>query len=475
MKRALQAALLPLLVGCAPAREQTLPPSDVEVPVAPAASASPPEKQPVQIAEPRLAPSAIFVPSPEKVFTRRARVDRVGNVRLLPDVPPAIENKEAVVVTYPLEPIVLESGPERVRILHTEYTFHLAAYLDTKDLREVPVREVELALTVGGEPVDARVVLSPGSPVSWTGERPGERRARVNDRGVDVSGWMKKADVGRVFGPSDRGTLESSHYVERRTTLHLSSRGAEFAVIDAAADHHVRMLATGDPRDGRQKVTVQEKRFLVEGWIDAKLLVPEKNNYGYGTGRGHGSSGGRPVYLPAGTTLHATPGGEQIGLLIKEARMLDRSEHRDGHGRVGVRMHPWGTLDAWAPDDAFEKARLNAEAEKKRNARFSVVRATVTGGFDDPQFRIELERREILGCVEKVEAAGTSLSGELRLTTLLDKDGSPEKLTLGGPLAKNRALAECVQKEVTIHMSPDEQRPRPGTLDATVRIAPKAK
>ncbi|NUO49995.1 MAG: hypothetical protein HOV80_14160 [Polyangiaceae bacterium] len=408
----------------------------------------------------------------EKVFPRRAIIVRHGKARFAPRAEPVLDPKAAS-EEGPVEMVALESGPDLVRVLYTWDELRLALYLEAQDLREVPVREVALDIALSDEPVDARLVLLPGAEIDFAGTRAGERKARLRRPGIDVGGWIKEGDIGRVFVPVEREPLPDTHSIRGATQVHTSPTGPAFGTLDSTV-WRLRARVIGDVKNGRRKIAMRGPRFLIEGWVADSELVEEAAGFGGSGGRGYGWGGSNRIWLPAGAALFAGADGGQIGVVRKQSVMADRGERRNGRGRVGAHIPPWGWVDVWADEASFAEGKRKQEELSRRRARYKVVRATVTAGFSDPKPQLEAQHEDVLGCVDAVEKQGAEITGELRLVKLVNADGWSQKMTFSGPLSKNDALIACLQKELGFGIGPNK-RSRPGTLDATIEIGKKPK
>lgn len=374
-------------------------------------------------------------------------------------------------ITTPLEHVVLESGPDYIRVLHEARGARLALYAEAEDFREVPIRMVEAAIAEPGSEVDARLVLQPGVLVDWVGDRAGERRARARERDlIDVSGWVRGSDIGRVYTPVAFTRPATTHHLARRVDVHTSERGLPFGTIDAGPDDWVRVQSLGEPRSGRRKVAAFGQRFFVEGWVDERALVADSSQSGRLGGSHSGWGGGPVVYLPPGAALYASHDAEQVGLTTAEVRVRDWSERRAGRRRVSVYTWGWGFIQVWAADEAIERGSREHEASEKRLARVTVKRVSATGGFSDAESTVDYERREIAECIEKVEKDGATVRGQLQLRILVDREGAQESLKVSGAASKDPSFAQCLEAELRIWLTPNELRPRPGTLEATIEI-----
>ncbi len=461
-----------LVAGCAAAEK---PERKVDVELTPASPQSATALEPPRqvLAEPPLPSSAIFVPDPEKAFPRRAIIARYGKARFSPGAEPVIDPK-APIDDDEVEMVVLESGPELIRVLYSWSDIRLALYLEAGDLREVPVREVALDIALSDAPVDARLVLFPGAEVDFSGKRAGERRVRVHPErtGIDASGWIKDTDVGRVFVPVEDDAPATPLSIRTATQLHTSATGPAFGSI--APEQPLGVRALGDAKNGRRKIAIAGKRFLVEGWVAESAVHEAGVLTGGSGGKGYGWGGSNAVWLPAGAALFSAADGPQIGIVRRQTVMDDRADRRDGRRRVGAHVPPWGWVDVWAEDASFAEAIRQEKEKRQRRARYKILRATVTSGFKDPRPQLQAKDEDTLGCVEALEKNGSDIAGELRIVMLADKAGWPEKTTFSGPLSKNDALVACVTKALNFGLGPNA-RSRPGTLDATIEIGKKPK
>lgn len=420
--------------------------------------------------EPKLAASAVFVDDAEKVFPRRTRLARHGSVRFAPTGPPILRGSEQEPRDDEL--VVLESSGDLVRVLVTARGGRLALYLESEDLKELPSRVARLSLTSATTPVDAKAELYPGALVTWTERRSGARRALLADRDVEVAGWIEEDAIGRVYTPVPVPEVRTTHRVERRVDLCWSAEGACFGKLDASPDGPIHVRASSEARAGRRKIAVTRGRLLAEGWVSEDALIADDGQLGRLGGSHHSRPGGPVVHLPAGTQLFSGSTGEQVGQLLAETVLADRRQHEQGRGRVGFLTSGWGLIDVWAPDEAFERGKREREQWQRRMDRISFSGLTSTGGFDRPQWSIELEQRELLSCVEAAEKDGSSLAGVLRVEVLLDAEGAQESLKLSGPLSKRATFVKCLNDQLRVWASPNELRPRPGSIGVTVEIAP---
>lgn len=179
--------------------------------------------------------------------------------------------------------------------------------------------------------------------------------------------------------------------------------------------------------------------------------------------------------LKAGTKLHASADGEQVGVLTADVTVSGGS-FGGPWNEVGVHFPPWDFVRVWVDAAATQAARDEKKAQERRRARVTVTKAQASAGYEDPRRHFELTREEVAACIEAAEAQGKTLAGEITVIVTLT-GAKVDKSVASGPLVtKNKALKECLEKEVRPpgrHV-PGGPAPKAGKLEVTYKIdAPK--
>jgi hypothetical protein len=425
--------------------------------------------------DPVLKPEAIFVAEPAKTFTRRAAFARAPNFRFKKGAKEASGQVPEDLEPFPYEEIVLENGPQAIRLLLDALSVRLAVYVDAKDALELPTREIELRIEGVTGAKDGLVVLRPGAPITASASAASERRVKLMTSGVELSGWLPADALGRVFTPADGKESTPTHAIERRVEVLTGPKGTTLAVVRGEEDDPQPVQVAGEVRDGFQRIVIDEPRFRIEGWVPTSSLSEWRGLGGFGTGHGGGWGGTSMLRLKAGTKLHASADGEQVGVLTADVTVSGGS-FGGPWNEVGVHFPPWDFVRVWVDAAATQAARDEKKAQERRRARVTVAKAQASAGYEDPRRHFELTREEVAECIEAAEAQGKPLAGEITVIVTLTGIKVDKSVASGPLVTKNKALKECVEKEVRPpgrHV-PGGPAPKGGKLEVTYKIdAPK--
>lgn len=297
-----------------------------------------------------LEPSQIFVADPERAFPRRAILARAGALSFEAGGPVAVAATDAL-VDFVHEVVVVERSARGARLLLEGDSIRVAAYIAAADLREVPVETVDLRPDRGPAWRDGRVRLSPGASVLVGPERGDLRRVELSRGPVEASGLVPASAIGRVFTPVDRGPGHETNVVIEDETSILDAPGG---VVIARATGAIAVRAHGDVRGGHRRVTIEDDRYAIDGWIaqgDQGPLDLMWGAEGGGTGEGVIPSDHRRI--AAGTPLHAGPSGARIGVAVSDFWVPRACERQGIWCPLERSLFPWGDVTVWVNDAAL--------------------------------------------------------------------------------------------------------------------------
>lgn len=474
-----RSALLPLLLASTSLGCPSAPPlTSLEAPpitVAPAttttARAQPPP--PPRVPEdPVLSPAAIFVAEPHKAFPRRAVLVGAPELRLSKTSEDLATERSDEKEPSSHEETVLESGPDKLRLLLEGAGVRLAAYVEARAALELPVRDV--VLRVEGVTGGGQVLLRPGAPIEAAPSSASERRVRLVTPTLEASGWLPADALARVFTPADAAEAPATHLIEQKVEVKASPGGPTLAIVRGSQDDEQEVREVGELRDGFRKIVIEAPRYRVEGWVAEGSVKPIAGALsGFGTGFGGGWGGTSSLAMPAGTGLFGSDDGDQVGVLLRDERvnmhMLDKSREKGS-----VYVPPWGFVDVWLDSADVRLARDAERAKTKLRARVTLSSSKASPGYADPKPQFELARWEVADCIAAAEQRGKPRSGELKVVVTLS-GYKPEKSVVSGPaVGKDKALRECLEKELAPRgrSQAGGSAPSGGTLEATFKIAP---
>ncbi len=457
--------------GCV---ERSLPgaPPRPTVDLAPPATSSSVSAAPaVPDPEPVLEPGAIFVQSPRQAFPRRALLTHKGPLQFSHGGAAAgPDEREALV--EPTELVVLEDGPDHVRVLATSEASELAVYVPVRDLAVTTKEVAELELAVAG-PIDARVVLLPGAPLE-VDTTPGlVRKASLRDPRIELHGTLPMRAVGRVFVPAERETPSPTHSVDSPASVLASPRGVVVAQLKPTElDWLVVRLLEG-PIDGHCKIALHEERFSLEGWVPEGALMPgdaRPTHLGGISGWGSSSS----FELPGGTILYGGPEAPQVGRLLTAHTVSGAAGLRDKRAPINLYLKPWGFIQVWidksVAETAWEKRRM-----RQRDARHVVFDRVVTQSFADATDQLAQQAEDLASCARGELGPNEPLpDGSFDVLIRLLPSGQPERATVSrvtGGLLEVANFRSCAEQALLVRAKPlDGKKALSGSIRATVRL-----
>jgi hypothetical protein len=312
-----------------------------------------------------------------------AHVSAFGKVWLVLDGEPKDGGGVQLAHLDEVWPVIAEAG-DRVQIVSSEDNLHLALWVSRVDL----ATSISEDIIVAGRPVEARAIdpepdapfaiLRGGARVAVTARARAEDATEVRFRQeVELAGWVPAPAVGEVFRV-DRSPPAADHVARPPATivdgtlLYAAPDTTSRALVRARAQLPVR--ATGKRERGWTEVLLDTPHVRVRGWAQPGAITdgPAGSTGSTGRGSGAGSSGRRPMEVPAGTCIYAAIENEVIGVASSTQTRLVLQGAYAGWWNVLV-SSSWGLHEVYVHDITggrdVSTARLESCAEPAGDAR----------------------------------------------------------------------------------------------------------
>lgn len=170
-----------------------------------------------------------------------------------------------------------------------------------------------------------RARLRPGvSPELQPAGGDGWRAARFNTSDLEIAGVVRADRVGHAYHDTS-GYLDGGDAELRGDAKLLGSPGGAVLATLHALEPWRSARVLGAAVRGHVRVKLTESDVQVEGWVPADQVrkVPESGTGGsWASGHGSGFTGRRPgprIRLAKGTLLRVAPGGEIVGVIMKDS------------------------------------------------------------------------------------------------------------------------------------------------------------
>jgi hypothetical protein len=253
----------------------------------------------------------------------------------------------------PVEYVVIDPGIPP-RIVAEERGIRFLLHVAPDDLRRVPTRKVALLPTpASAVPYDAAAVgveLLPGAAVRVLSRQGTWAELMLDDPALEARGWVPDDALGFVYVPVPATTPTGNVAVHAGAAVLDRPRGTAIARATRSV-----LAATGPARDGFVPVEIERpvtgrptelclraRGFVAAGDLrtDAMEEVEVQGDVFERSGSPHQRS------IAAGVRLHATLGGELVGITLPDARAYEVS--RNGPWLELTFDTAWGELTVWA-------------------------------------------------------------------------------------------------------------------------------
>jgi len=365
---------------------------------------------------------------------------------------------------------VLEKGTSLLRVsLVGQRAVRLAAYLEAADFFDVVTIGTTLLLADGTAPKRAKLEAKPGMIVTDKTVKGDRRITAFDDRYVWMDVSVPVATIGKVFTPQAAPALR--HAIVAADEPLLDGPGGPKIGTVAHTDAPVEKL--GEPEGAYVKIAIGGPTVRVEAWVrsakvtpaDERESVPEPQSFFI-------SNLEKLAWLPAGTALFATAGGEQVALCESMVLAFEGySPAKGGYVSLRVPFQGWTAAMFWIPDDVVKKAIAAREATEKRLPRIK-INETVSAGLKRPHY--ELRSIRVAECVAQIETtSNTTISGEADVTITVSAKGKPLKVIVKPKTPFDPKLTTCLEGAFDAEIyTEDGTLAKNGTIDVALAIKP---
>ncbi|HEX3477064.1 MAG TPA: hypothetical protein VHT91_18700 [Kofleriaceae bacterium] len=252
----------------------------------------------------------------------------------------------------PAEYAVVDPGLSP-RIVAEERGIRFVLYVDPGDLRQVATREVALLptpATRGPHDAGAGAELLPGAAIRVLSRQGAWAEVMLEDPALEARGWVPGDALGVVYAPVqapppalNAGLRAGAAVLDRPRGIAIARVTRELrAAAGPVRDGFVPVTIERPATDRRAELALRARGFVAVADLDADAdeLIEEGGETVELRGSAHQRS------LDEGVRLHATIGGEVIGITLPDARASEGS--RSGPWRELVFDTAWGELRVWA-------------------------------------------------------------------------------------------------------------------------------
>jgi hypothetical protein len=248
--------------------------------------------------------------------------------------------------SHPARPVV-EKAAGRARFIYSDWGTRLLVWADDSALLETVTATVPLTTAPKASGGKERVWVAPGAIVKRERATNGFVATTVEDRTLEVKGYLPESALGRVFVPAalPAGTGTEGRLLERRSPPLGRAGGRPLARFLDPDGHPVLVDVVAQGASWFVEIEYRSTTLSVRGFVP-KSALSDPNRYGVAGGVGYGRAARRNppeerLTFAAGACLYAEPWGEIVGVLVRR-----RTE--SVHVETGERA-AWRELDmGWA-------------------------------------------------------------------------------------------------------------------------------
>ena len=254
----------------------------------------------------------------------------------------------------PVEVILVEPGPTMVRVAVRTPALRYVIWVARADLHGVLAHEVTVAPPTSAGQDGPRATLRRGARIEVV-ERKGDRARIRYTGGVEIETWTEASAI------AEQGELREGggQVFSGRRLFHIVP-GLAIRAEPRWGDNILAVLA--------RTFIVEELRSLDDAWSEVQYIDGAVSVRGFTSrrdppqrlrGRGPDGSGGGAAtapalaateQLPPGVCLHASAGGEAIGLTVAAVPAAVDSDDKEGWRAVTVET-PWSAMRFFARRD----------------------------------------------------------------------------------------------------------------------------